>query len=68
MTTGRVDGVSVTLDLNGCTVEVDNRAFNVISGGRLTLDDTVGGGMLKANKVGSTLSLGVVVAKRRKSE
>lgn len=64
MTTGRVDGVSVTLDLNGCTVQVDNRAFNVISGGRLTLDDTVGGGLLKVNKVGSTLSLGIVTGSK----
>lgn len=64
MTTGRVDGISITLDLNGCTVEADNRAFNVVGGGRLTLDDTVGGGVLKVNKVGSTLSLGIVTGSK----
>lgn len=36
MTTGRVDGISITLDLNGCTVEADNRAFNVVGGGTLS--------------------------------
>ena len=64
MTTGRVDGISITLDLNGCTVEADNRAFNVVGGGRLTLDDTAGGGVLKVNKVGSTLSLGIVTGSK----
>lgn len=64
MTTGRVEGISITLDLNGCTVEADNRAFNVVGGGRLTLDDTVGGGVLKVNKVGSTLSLGIVTGSK----
>ncbi len=64
MTTGRVEGVSITLDLNGCAVEVDNRAFNVVKGGRLTLDDTAGGGVLKVNKVGSTLSLGIVTGSK----
>ena len=54
--TGRVDGKSITLDLNGCTVQVDNRAFNVVNGGRLTLDDAKGAGTLKVNKIGSTLS------------
>ena len=48
--TGRVDGKSITLDLNGCTVQVDNRAFNVVNGGRLTLDDAKGTGALKVNK------------------
>ena len=60
MTTGRVSGISITLDLNGCTVEVDNRAFNVVSGGRLTLEDTSSGGLLKVNKIGNVLSLGIV--------
>lgn len=60
MTTGRVSGISITLDLNGCTVEVDNRAFNVVSGGKLTLEDTSRGGLLKVNKVGDVLSLGIV--------
>ncbi|MFR8784399.1 hypothetical protein [Slackia sp.] len=64
MTTGRVEGVSITLDLNGCAVEADNRAFNVVKGGRLTLDDTTGGGVLKVNKVGSTLSLGIVTGSK----
>lgn len=64
MTTGRVEGVSITLDLNGCAVEADNRAFNVVKGGRLTLDDTAGGGVLKVNKVGSTLSLGIVTGSK----
>lgn len=64
MTTGRVDGISITLDLNGCTVEADNRAFNVVGGGRLTLDDTAGGGVLKVNKVGGTLSLGIVTGSK----
>lgn len=64
MTTGRVEGISITLDLNGCTVEADNRAFNVVGGGRLTLDDTAGGGVLKVNKVGSTLSLGIVTGSK----
>lgn len=64
MTTGRVEGVSITLDLNGCAVEAGNRAFNVVKGGRLTLDDTAGGGMLKVNKVGSTLSLGIVTGSK----
>lgn len=64
MTTGRVEGVSVTLDLNGCAVEADNRAFNVVKGGRFTLDDTTGGGVLKVNKVGSTLSLGIVTGSK----
>ena len=64
MTTGRVSGISITLDLNGCTVEVDNRAFNVFSGGRLTLEDTSGGGLLKVNKVGKKLSLGIVTGSK----
>lgn len=64
MTTGRVEGVSITLDLNGCAVEADNRAFNVVKGGRLTLDDTAGGGVLKVNKIGSTLSLGIVTGSK----
>lgn len=64
MTTGRVSGISITLDLNGCTVEVDNRAFNVFSGGRLTLEDTSGGGLLKVNKVGEKLSLGIVTGSK----
>lgn len=64
MTTGRVEGVSITLDLNGCAVEADNRAFNVVKGGRLTLDDIAGGGVLKVNKVGSTLSLGIVTGSK----
>lgn len=64
MTTGRVDGISITLDLNGCTVEADNRAFNVVGGGRLTLDDTAGGGVLRVNKVGNTLSLGIVTGSK----
>lgn len=64
MTTGRVEGVSITLDINGCAVEADNRAFNVVKGGRLTLDDTAGGGVLKVNKVGSTLSLGIVTGSK----
>lgn len=64
MTTGRVSGISITLDLNGCTVEVDNRAFNVVSGGRLTLEDTSGGGLLKVNKVGEKLSLGIVTGSK----
>ena len=62
--TGRVDGKSITLDLNGCTVQVDNRAFNVVNGGRLTLDDAKGAGTLKVNKIGSTLSLGVVTGSK----
>lgn len=62
--TGRVDGESITLDLNGCTVQVDNRAFNVVNGGRLTLDDAKGTGTLKVNKIGSTLSLGVVTGSK----
>ncbi len=62
--TGRVDGKSITLDLNGCTVQVDNRAFNVVNGGRLTLDDAKGTGALKVNKIGSTLSLGVVTGSK----
>ena len=62
--TGRVDGRSITLDLNGCTVQVDNRAFNVVNGGRLTLDDAKGTGALKVNKIGSTLSLGVVTGSK----
>lgn len=64
MTTGRVDGISITLDLNGCTVEADNRAFNVVGGGRLTLDDIAGGGVLRVNKVGNTLSLGIVTGSK----
>ena len=64
MTTGRVEGVSITLDLNGCAVEADNRAFNVVKGGRLALDDTAGGGVLKVNKIGSTLSLGIVTGSK----
>lgn len=64
MTTGRVSGISITLDLNGCTVEVDNRAFNVVSEGRLTLEDTSGGGLLKVNKVGEKLSLGIVTGSK----
>lgn len=62
--TGRVDGESITLDLNGCTVQVDNRAFNVVNGGRLTLDDAKGTGTLKVNKIGSTLSLGIVTGSK----
>lgn len=64
MTTGCVSGISITLDLNGCTVEVDNRAFNVVSGGKLTLEDTSGGGLLKVNKVGEKLSLGIVTGSK----
>ena len=61
--TGRIDGISVTLDLNGKTLTVDNRAFNIVNSGSLTLDDgsAEGSGLLKVNKVGSTLSLGMVL-------
>lgn len=59
MTTGRVDGKSITLDLNGCSVQVDNRAFNVVNKGTLTLDDTAVAGSLVVKKNGK-LSLGIV--------
>ncbi len=57
--TNSISQKSITLDLNGCTVTADNRAFNVVNGGTLTLEDTAGNGVLKVNKAGA-LSLGVV--------
>lgn len=59
MRTARVEGKSIALDLNGHTVTVDNRAFNVVSKGVLTLNDAVGSGKLQVNK-NSELALGVV--------
>ena len=59
MRTARVEGKAIALDLNGHTVTVDNRAFNVVSKGVLTLNDAVGSGKLQVNKNGK-LALGVV--------
>ena len=59
MKTASLSQKSIVLDLNGCTVTADNRAFNVVSGATLTLDDSAGNGLLKINKAGS-LTVGIV--------
>ncbi len=59
---GTVAGKSISFDLNGCKVTSSNFGFWVEKGGRLTLEDTAGGGSLKAPKAADPGGLSVGVA------